>query len=66
MLLAAALTLEHGLDHPAAADTLAGAVSAALVDEPVRFGIRASSREFTSRVLGGFQLTMRNAEFFPA
>jgi isocitrate/isopropylmalate dehydrogenase len=66
MLLAAALTLEHGLGQPAAADTLAGAVSAALVDEPVRFGIRTSSREFTSRVLGGFQLTMRNAEFFPA
>jgi 3-isopropylmalate dehydrogenase len=66
MLLAAALTLEHGLGQPAAADTLAGAVSAALVDEPVRFGIRASTREFTSRVLGGFQLAMRNAEFFPA
>jgi hypothetical protein len=66
MLLAAALTLEHGLGHPAAADTLAGAVSAALVDEPVRVGIRTSSRDFTSRVLGGFQLTMRNAEFFPA
>jgi isocitrate/isopropylmalate dehydrogenase len=66
MLLAAALTLEHGLGQPAAADPHAGAVSAALVDEPVRFGIRTSSREFTSRVLGGFQLTMRNAEFFPA
>jgi isocitrate/isopropylmalate dehydrogenase len=66
MLLAAALTLEHGLEQPGAADTLAGAVSAALVDEPVRFGIRASTREFTSRVLGGFQLAMRNAEFFPA
>ncbi len=66
MLLAAALTLEHGLGQPTAADTLAGAVSAALVDEPARFGIRASTREFTSRVLGGFQLTMRNAEFFPA
>lgn len=66
MLLAAALTLEHGLGQPTAADTLAGAVSAALVEEPTRFGIRASTREFTSRVLGGFQLTMRNAEFFPA
>lgn len=66
MLLAAALTLEHGLDQPGAADTLAGAVSAALVDEPVRFGIGASTREFTSRVLGGFQLAIRNAEFFPA
>jgi isocitrate/isopropylmalate dehydrogenase len=64
MLLAAALTLEHGLGQPAAAETLAGAVSAALVDEPVRFGIRASSRDFTRRVLGGFQLTMRNAEFY--
>ena len=64
MLLATALTLEHGLDQPAAAATLAGAVSAALVDEPVRFGIRASSRDFTRRVLGGFQLTMRNAEFY--
>ena len=64
MLLATALTLEHGLGQPAAAETLAGAVSAALVDEPVRFGIRASSRDFTRRVLGGFQLTMRNAEFY--
>ncbi len=66
MLFAAALALEHGLGQPAAAETLAGAVSAALVDEPVRFGVRASTREFTSRVLGGFQLAMRNAEFFPA
>jgi isocitrate/isopropylmalate dehydrogenase len=64
MLLAGALALEHGLDEPAAAETLAGAISAALVDEPVRFGIRASSRDFTRRVLGGFQLTMRNAEFY--
>jgi 3-isopropylmalate dehydrogenase len=65
MLFATALTLEHGLDQPAAAETLAGAVSAALVNEPVRFGVRATTREFTSRVLGGFQLTMRNAEFWP-
>jgi 3-isopropylmalate dehydrogenase len=65
MLLATALTLEHGLGEPAAAATLAGAVSAALVDEPVRFGIRASSREFTSRVLAGLQVAMRNVEFFP-
>ena len=70
MLLAAALALEHGLGRPAAAATLAGAVSAALVDEPVRLGIRDSSREFTRRVLGGFQLTMRTefpgprAEFY--
>jgi len=62
MLLAAALTLEHGLRQPAAAETLAGAVSRALVDEPTRFGVRASTREFTSRVLAGFQLSMR-AEF---
>ena len=34
MLLAAALTLEYGLGSPAAASTLAGAVSAALVDGP--------------------------------
>jgi isocitrate/isopropylmalate dehydrogenase len=65
MLFATALTLEHGLGQPAAAETLAGAVSAALVNEPVRFGVRATTREFTSRVLGGFQLTMRNAEFWP-
>jgi 3-isopropylmalate dehydrogenase len=65
MLLATALTLEHGLGQRAAAETLAGAVSAALVDEPSRFGMRASTREFTSRVLGGLQLAMRNAEFWP-
>ena len=59
MLLAAALTLEHGLGEPAAAETLAGAVSAALAEEPVRFGIRASTREFTGRVLRSFQLSMR-------
>lgn len=62
MLLAAALTLEHGLGQHAAADTLAGAVSAALAEEPVRFGIRTSTRAFTSRVLAGFQLSMK-AEF---
>ncbi len=65
MLFATALTLEHGLGQPGAAETLAGAVSAALVNEPMRFGVRATTREFTSRVLGGFQLTMRNAEFWP-
>lgn len=59
MLLAAALTLEHGLGQHAAADTLAGAVSAALAEEPSRFGIRTSSRAFTSRVLAGFQLSMK-------
>ena len=62
MLLAAALTLEHGLGQPAAAETLAGAVTHALVDEPARFGARASTRDFTRRVLAGFQLSMR-AEF---
>ena len=65
MLFAAALTLEYGLGQLAAAETLAGAVSAALVNEPTRFGVRATTREFTSRVLNGFQLTMRNAEFWP-
>ncbi|MBV8065166.1 MAG: hypothetical protein JOY72_05665 [Actinobacteria bacterium] len=59
MLFATALALEHGLGQPAAAATLAGAVSAALVEEPVRFGVRASSREFTSRVLSSFQLAMK-------
>jgi len=59
MLLAAALTLEHGLGEPAAAETLAGAISAALTEEPVRFGLRASTREFTGRVLRSFQLSMR-------
>jgi 3-isopropylmalate dehydrogenase len=62
MLLAAALTLEHGLGQHAAAETLAGAVSAALADEPGRFGVRTSTRAFTSRVLAGLQLSMR-AEF---
>ncbi|HVS86167.1 MAG TPA: isocitrate/isopropylmalate family dehydrogenase [Gaiellaceae bacterium] len=70
MLLAAALLLEHGLHEPAAASTLAGAVSAALVDGPrtpdlLRRGRGASTREFTSRVLAGFQMSLRNAEFWP-
>lgn len=65
MLLAAALALEHGLGRQAAADTLAGAVSAALAEEPGRFGLRTSTRAFTSRVLGSFQVAMRNAEFWP-
>jgi 3-isopropylmalate dehydrogenase len=70
MLLAAAMTLEHGLGSPAAAATLAGAVSAALVDGPqtpdlLRLGVGATSREFTSQVVAGFQLSLRNAEFWP-
>jgi 3-isopropylmalate dehydrogenase len=70
MLLAAALALEYGLRQPGAAATLAGAVSAALVDGPrtpdlLRRGLGATTREFTSRVLAGFQLSLRNAEFWP-
>jgi isocitrate/isopropylmalate dehydrogenase len=70
MLLAAALMLEHGLRQPAAAATLAGAVSSALADGPrtpdlLRRGVGATTREFTSRVLAGFQLSIRNAEFWP-
>jgi isocitrate/isopropylmalate dehydrogenase len=69
MLLAAALVLEHGLHEPAAATTLAGAVSAALVDGPqtpdlLRRGVGATSREFTARVVDGFQLSLQNAEFW--
>lgn len=69
MLLAAALLLEYGLGFPAAADTLAGSVSAALADgrctpDLLRQGVGATSREFTSRVLAGFQLSFRNAEFW--
>jgi isocitrate/isopropylmalate dehydrogenase len=66
MLLAAALALELGLGERAAAATLAGAVSAALVDAPrVPSLLRhvLTSREFTHRVLASFQMTMRNAEF---
>ena len=70
MLLAAALALELGLGQPGAAATLAGAVSAALVDGPrtpdlLRHGVGATTREFTSRVLAGFQVSVRNAEFWP-
>jgi hypothetical protein len=55
------MTLEYGLGSPAAAATLAGAVSAALVDGPqtpdlLRRGVGATTREFTSRVVAGFQL----------
>jgi len=70
IMLAAAMMLEHGLHAPAAGATLAGAVSAALVDGPqtpdlLRLGVGATSREFTSRVLAGFQLSFANAEFWP-
>jgi 3-isopropylmalate dehydrogenase len=63
MLLAAALVLEHALGSPAAAATLAGAVSAALVDGPqtpdlMRLGVAATTREFTSSVMAGFQVSM--------
>ena len=62
MLLAAATMLDFGLGHPVAAATLAGAVSAALVDGPqtpdlLRRGIGATTREFTTRVIAGFQLS---------
>jgi len=62
MLLAAAMMLEHGLDAPTAGATLAGAVSAVLVDGPqtpdlLLHGVGATSREFTSRVVSGFQLS---------
>ena len=48
------MMLEYGLDAPAAGATLAGAVSAVLVDGPqtpdlLRRGVGATSREFTSR-----------------
>jgi isocitrate/isopropylmalate dehydrogenase len=69
MLLAAAMMLEHGLDAPAPAATLARAVSAALVGgrqtpDLLRFGVGATSREFTSRVVAGFHLALANAEFW--
>jgi isocitrate/isopropylmalate dehydrogenase len=62
MLLAAAMMLEYGLDAPAAGATLAGAVSSVLVDGPrtpdlLHGGVGATSREFTSRVVSGFQLS---------
>ena len=68
MLLAAALLLEHGLAQRAAAETLAGAVSAALVETPrasILLRPGSTTREFTHRVLAGFQLANRNAEFWP-
>lgn len=63
MLLAVALVLEHAFGSPAAANTLAAAVSAALVDGPqtpdlLRRGVGATTREFTSSVVAGFQVTM--------
>jgi isocitrate/isopropylmalate dehydrogenase len=62
MLLAAATMLDFGLGERAAAATLAGAVSATLVDGPqtpdlLRRGMGATTREFTSRVVSAFQLT---------
>ncbi len=68
MLLAAALMLEHGLGQRAAAATLAGAVSAALVETPrasILLRPGSTTREFTHRVLAGFQIANRNAEFWP-
>jgi len=63
MLLAAAMMLEHGLDASCAGATLAGAVSSVLVDGPrtpdrLRHGgVGATTREFTKRVVSGFQLS---------
>jgi isocitrate/isopropylmalate dehydrogenase len=61
MLLATAMMLDLGLDLPAAAATLAGAVSSVLVDGPqtpdlLRRGVGATSREFTTQVVADFQL----------
>jgi 3-isopropylmalate dehydrogenase len=66
MLLAAALALEFGIGERSAAETLAGAVSAALVEAPETPRLlrrMSTTRDFTQRVLASFQLTMRNAEF---
>ena len=68
MLLAAAMMLEHGLGAVHAGQTLAGAVSAALVDGPqtpdlLQRGAGATTAEFTSRVVQTFQLTQPNFEF---
>ena len=46
-----------------------GLVSAALVDgrqtpDLLRYGVGATSREFTSRVVAGFHLSLANAEFW--
>jgi isocitrate/isopropylmalate dehydrogenase len=69
ILLASALLLEYGLNEAAPAATLAGAVSAALVDAPKIPGLPgerlvASAREFTTQVVGGFQMSIRNSEFW--
>jgi isocitrate/isopropylmalate dehydrogenase len=69
MLLAAAMMLEHGLGATSAGQTLAGAVSAALVDGPqtpdlLQRGAGATTAEFTTRVVNTFQLTYANAEFY--
>ena len=68
MLLAAALALQYGIGQPGAAATLAGAVSAALCNgvrtpDLLGRGVGKTTREFTARVLAGFQLSLRNAEF---
>jgi isocitrate/isopropylmalate dehydrogenase len=68
MLLAAAMMLEHGLGAASAGQTLAGAVSAALVGgrqtpDLLRHGAGATTAEFTTRVVGGFQHAYANAEF---
>lgn len=62
MLLATAMMLDLALGQPAAGATLAGAVSATLVDGPqtpdlLQYGVGATSREFTSRVVDAYQLT---------
>jgi 3-isopropylmalate dehydrogenase len=62
MLLATAMMLDLALGQHAAGATLAGAVSATLVDGPqtpdlLRYGVGATSREFTSRVVDAYQLT---------
>ena len=69
MLLAAAMMLEHGVGAVHAGQTLAGAVSAALVDGPqtpdlLQRGAGATTAEFTSRVVDTFQLTQPNVEFW--
>ena len=69
MLLAAAMMLEHGLGATSAGQTLAGAVSAALVDGPqtpdlLQRGAGATTAEFTTRVVNTVQLTYANAEFY--
>jgi isocitrate/isopropylmalate dehydrogenase len=69
MLLAAAMMLEHGLGATSAGQTLARAVSAALVDGPqtpdlLQRGAGATTAEFTTRVVNTFQLTYANAEFY--